>query len=222
MQVIIPPPPPQWASAFPDLGFELVFPDADREWQRIKVTDLDQSTVISCRKAGNTPILAYPVAGNAGGFLRPAGGLYPEDCIDQGDPARLLLSWQNGCLAHIFRHLAQRGYDTSLVNAERLASYIAKHSDPWSLDLQAIAEKLIRGDFSAYDIDLLPARDVTLKPGEGQWFLESPFSPVCRIGDSELLTLPGLSLGLHALFREEGGMIRISVGENETFIGQHE
>lgn len=222
LQVVIPEPPDSWARAFADLSYNVTFPDCTGAWQTVAVADVSQPPLISCSKAGNTPILAYPVAGHSEGFLRPAGALYPADCVDQGDQVRLVLSWKTGCLALIFMHLAERGFDTSLVNAPRLASYVGRHADPWGLDLDAIAEKLIHGDFSAYDIDLLPSRDVTLKPGAGEWFLESPFSPSHRLGDGELLTLPGLTLGMHALFRAEGGMIRLSVGEGETVIGQQD
>ena len=219
LSVTIPSPPGHWVHAFPDLHFDLVFPDSGGRWQRRAVTDPLQPTVISCSKEGNAPVLAYPVAERAQGLLRPAGGLSPPGCVDQGTPPHLALSWEEGPLALVFKTLTGRRFDTSRVNAQRLASCFKRHADPWALDLVAIAEKLIQGDFSAYDIDALPARQVALRPGAGQWFLESPFSSPGSVGDGDLLIFPSLGLGTHALFSADGRRIMIWVGAEETVIG---
>ena len=219
LSVTIPEPPEHWVRAFPDLGFDLVFPDSGGRWQRRAVTAPHQPTVISCSKALNTAVLAYPVAGRSLGLLRPAGGLCPADLTDTGRPAHLALSWQEGPLALIFKTFTERGFDASLVNAERLASSFKRHPDPWALDLIAIAEKLIHGDFSAYDIDLLPAREVALRPGAGEWFLENPCMSPCRAEDGNPVIFPSLSLGSHALFSVDARRIRIWVGADETVIG---
>ncbi len=223
LHVVIPDPPGTWVRAFPDLSFRLAFPDGSGRWQSRSVEDRGLTAGISCSKAGNTPVLAYPVSGRSAGLLRPAGGLYPADLRDQGrDGERLELSWQRGCLALVFAGLAERGIDTSLVNSARLASFMARHPDPWVLDLDRIVEKLILDDFSAYDIDILPSRDVTLLPGAGEWFLESPFAPVLGVSDGETLVLPGLTVGMHGLFSVQGERIRIWVGEAETVIWPRE
>ena len=216
LRVRLPEPPEQWSRAFADLRFSLVFRDGSGTWRTVTVTDRSQAPVVSCWKAGNTPVLAYPTAARAAGYLRPAGGLYPEDCVDGSGNSEITLSWGDGCLAYVFKLLAERGFDTSLVNAGRLASCFGRHADPWSLDLDAVAQKLAQGDFSAYDIDLLPARDVTLSPGAGEWFLESPFASTNLIITVESMTLPALSVGMHALFSTRGGAFRICVGERET------
>jgi len=219
LRISIPQPPEHWVRAFPDLTFVVVFPDTGG-WRRVIATDISQPTVITCVKAGNTPILAYPVSAGSIGFLRPAGGLFPMDCVDFGEPPHLALSWQDGCLALIFKMLAERGFDTSLVNAARLASFVDRHADPWALDLDAIAERLILGDFSAFDIDLLPTREVTVRPGAGEWFLESPCASPRSVMDEAEITFPRLSIGMHMLFSVEGRRVGIWVGETETVIGR--
>ena len=211
--------PRHWQQAFPDLSFLLVFQDAAASWQAVAVKDPGAEAVITCWKAGNSPVLAYPRAERSGGLLRPAGGLYPADCAAAGAHREIALSWRGGCRASVFKLLAETGLDTSLVNAEKLESYLARYPDPWALDLEAIAEKLARGDFTAYDIDLLPASDVAVSPGTGDWFLESPFARVQAAASTETITLPGLSSGIHALFSIQGQVIRIWVGEKETVIG---
>ena len=120
------------------------------------------------------------------------------------------------------RRISDRGFDASLVNARRLVSYISAHPDPWALDLDGIAEKLIAGCFSVYDIDLLPARDVSLAPGAGEWFLESPCASAVKTSGAKTILLPRLSFGMHALFSVQGGRVLISVLEKETVVGRLE
>jgi len=211
--------PRHWQQAFPDLSFRLVFQDSAGSWQTVVVPHAGADVAIRCWKAVNSPVLAYPQAERSSALLRPAGALYPGDCVHTGGSRHVALSWTGGCQASIFKLLAENGLDTSLVNAERLASYLARYPDPWVLDLNAIAEKLARGDFTAYDIDLLPARDVQMCPGAGEWFLESPFALTQATTSSESLFLPGLSRGDHALFSVQGRVIRIWVGDRETVIG---
>lgn len=117
------------------------------------------------------------------------------------------------------RACASKGATRSLVNSARLSDYLGRYPDPWALDLGAIVEKLINGNFSAYDIDPLPARDVDLSPGAGEWFLESPFASSCRILERQSLSFHPLSAGMHALFSTQGGRIRIWVGSGETVVG---
>jgi hypothetical protein len=218
LSVKMPEVPRQWRQAFPDLSFDVVFQDSAGSWQTVLVTESCGETVIDCWKGCNSPVLAYPRAARSAGLLRPAGGLYPRDCVDNGGCAALALSWEGGCLAMIFKLLAERGLDASFVNAERLALLLARHADPWTLDLAGIAESLARSDFSAYDVDLLPARDVQIGPGVGEWFLESPFSRTYAVSASESIVFPGLSVGMHSLFSVQGQIILIWVGEKETVI----
>jgi hypothetical protein len=91
--------------------------------------------------------------------------------------------------------------------------------DPWSWDSVTMAERIAAGEFTAFDIDALPSRNVELAVGEGQWFLESPFATVRCVASGGTLVLPAVLLGPHTLFSLEGARIGISVGQKETIVG---
>jgi hypothetical protein len=110
------------------------------------------------------------------------------------------------------------GRDTSLLNAARLSRYFHEVEDPWKLDLDGIEEKLAEGSFSAYDIDPLSCRDIQLRLGTGEWFLESPFSLVTTAADDGVLSIRGVSLGMHRLFAVDGRLMNISVNASETVV----
>jgi len=206
VRVVLPALPKHWAQAFPDLGCLIVFLDARGGVRKVEARDWGTPVVVSCSKAGNTPILAYPAApgneaaaGDGSGFLRPAGGLYPISLGESNGEATLSLMWQDGPVAYLFHRLAALGRDTSLVNAERLSRCLGVVSDPWALDLVGMAEKLATGAFTAHDIECLPGRDVQLTPGAGEWFLESPFSSVMLLAEGATLELHDVPLGMHPL-----------------------
>jgi hypothetical protein len=219
LRAIMPRIPVHWSPAFPDLRFRLVFPGPGEEERELEIPPAVAAR-ISCPKASNTAILAYPEAAGAAGCLPPAGALYPLDLQREAGEDALLFSWEAGCTAWILSRLHTRGFDTTLVNAARLRAELARHADPWALDLQKIVEKLAAGTFTAYDIDSLPSRDVQLMPGAGEWFLESPFRNVSSLADGETLLLPGVSMGRHTLFSVSGGQCHVFVGEKETVISR--
>lgn len=211
--------------AFPDLEFLLVFPDAAGHEQTKRVTDAEKPVTIDCSKEGNSAILAYPCSSRDGGggdgrpgILRPAGGLYPRSLDGSRSEPTLLLDWKDGAVATVLSRLRSIGRDTSLLNADRLSRYFQAVEDPWKLDLDGIAEKLAEGSFSAYDIDPLSCRDIQLWVGTGEWFLESPFSPVMTAADDGILSIWGVSLGLHRLFSVDGRLTNISVSASETAV----
>jgi hypothetical protein len=225
VDVLIPIPPPQWTRAFPDLQFCVTFPDSAGREQTVKVADPWNAVTIDCCKTGNTPILAYPCTakdpsreGGRAGTLRPAGGMYPGSLDESGPRPTLLLDWRDGAAATVLFRLLSLGRDISLINASRLCQYFRDAEDPWNLDLTLIGEKLAAGNFTAYDIDTLPSRDVRVKAGAGEWFLESPFSAVTSLNGEGTLNLAGVSLGMHGLFSVNGLMMMIDVGRLETVV----
>ncbi|HVO38352.1 MAG TPA: hypothetical protein VMV03_04910 [Spirochaetia bacterium] len=220
LEALLPRVPAHWAAAFPDLHFRLVLRGAAGDEQALEIPS--PPARITCSKATNTAILAYPVSARAAGFLRPAGAVYPLDLRREDGRDTLRFSWEAGAAAWVLSRLRTLGFETSLVNAPRLRAELARHPDPWALDLEKIAEKLADGTFIFYDIDLLPSRDVQLRPGVGSWFLEDPESSVTPCRDEDTLLLPALSVGDHALFSIEGRRIRISVGAKETVIAPRE
>lgn len=206
VRVAIPPVPRSWMREFGGMRFSLFYPDGDGCLQWMDVPDRETSVRISCSKMGNSPVLAYPWRAAAEGTLvprgslKPAGGLFPRNLRRAAGGVELVLSWEDGAAAEVFRALLESGTDTDLVNGERLADRIAEASDPWALDLGSIAQCIASGDFNAYDIDPLPAADVRLSVPEGEWLLENPFRPVQRAGPEGTLLLQGLSFGLHHVF----------------------
>ncbi len=214
--------PGHWKEAFPGLTFLVVFPDPSG---RTVTAAGAQDQVIGCSKAGNTPILAYP-AGVAGedeqgvppGLLRPAGALYPLDLDQESTEPTISLTWEDGPLALLVSRLQAVGMEVALLNAGRLRDRLRLERDPWDLDLEAIAQELARGSFSAWDIDPLADRAVELRVGQGTWFLESPFASPIDVSASPELLLPKLSLGMHELFSTTGSWIRLYVQEREVTV----
>ncbi len=225
IEVLIPAPPVHWTRAFPDLAFLLVFPDAAGREQVVRVSDPVNPVTIDCPKTGNTPVLAYPFSsmdeeGGIGreGMLRPAGGMYPDSLDDSRLEPALVLDWRDGAVATVLSRLISLGRDTSLVNAARLARYFREREDPWKLDLPRIEEALARGEFTAYDMDELPCRDVYVNAGPGEWFMESPFSSVTTLTREGNLGLTGVSLGMHGLFSVDGHLTLINVSGTEVVV----
>jgi hypothetical protein len=225
VDVLIPAPPAHWTRAFPDLQFCLVIPDSPGKEQTVWVTDPGQPVAIDCPKTGNTPILAYPVSakdrnGGTGpaGMLRPAGGIYPGSLIESSPRPTLVLDWRDGAAAAVLSRLLSAGRDTSLINAARLVRYFRDAEDPWKLDLEQIEGKLAAGKLTAYDIDELPCRNVEVKVGTGDWFMETPFSAVATVNGEGTLGLAGVSLGMHGLFSVGGRLFVIDVGSVGTTV----
>jgi hypothetical protein len=223
--VLIPVPPLTWTRAFPDLEFRLAFPDSAGREQVVKVADPGKPVAIDCSKTGNTPILAYPCSarddkGEIGraGMLRPAGGMYPGSLDESSPQPTLVLDWRDGPVATVLFELLLLGRNISLINAARLSQYFRDAEDPWHLDLQLIEGELATGKFTAYDLDALPCRDVYVKAGPGEWFMESPFSTVTSLTEQGTLSLPGVSLGMHGLFSVDGRLMMIDVGRTETVV----
>ncbi|MGA2478628.1 MAG: hypothetical protein ABSG63_07765 [Spirochaetia bacterium] len=213
--IVLPAPPEHWQRAFSNLEARIVFPDATGRIREVDVSDWDAPGGISCPKTGTTPVLAWPRTCGSGeqgqgghGRLRPAGALYPFSL--RGDGRTLELTWAEGAAGYVLMLLRSGETDCSRFNAQRLSTYIRGHADPWDLDLEGIAQKIAGGDFTAFDIDSLPCRDQVVKPGPGEWFLESPFRDVLAADELGEVTLCGLSDGVHALFSIDGKELRIA------------
>ena len=158
------------------------------------------------------PVLAYPrTARDSVRLLRPAGGIFT------GTGPTLQLTWKDGALACVLARLLSVGRDCSLFNAQRLSGYFGRAEDPWDLDLDGIAEKIAAGDFSAYDIDALPTLEMSVNPGPGEWFLESPLRPV-PVPDAEGRLTGQVSEGVHALFSVEGRLLKVAVDRTGTLV----
>ena len=222
--LLCPTPPVAWQIAFPRLGFRVVTWDPRGAPLVTEVADWRERAVVRCCRVANSPIVAWPYEpGNlqssacAPGLLRPAGGFFPLSLRADGDRQVAELSWADGPPALVIARVAAEGRDISRFNVSRLCLFLHESRDPWSLDLDAVAQGIAQGEFSAWDIDPLPCRDAEVEPGPGSWFLESPFSPTFEANDGRIL-LPRIALGTHRLFALSGRSWTIDVGENECVI----
>ncbi len=226
VEILLPPPPAQWAASFPGLRFTLLYQDGEGELGEVQLPEGCGRAHAVCSKKGNAPILAYPWSprdhgGIERGVLPPAGGLSPLALTGNGGGGTLALTWEDGPLAEIFLLLIKTGLDTSRINSERLARYMRAIADPWDWDVNKIAERLASGSFSAYDIDRLPAVDARLSGFEGGWFLESPFSAVFHADAEGFLDLPGISCGAHCLFGPSGARVGLYVDDRGPAVFAH-
>ena len=155
---------------------------------------------IGVRKGFAMPILAEPVLqpSAAGTRLPPAGAIAP---VDLNYDNCLVLSWERGFVCDILMQLAEIGIGIDSINIERLSHEIELRSDgdPFKIDRTRILESLSSGDFRVTDIRSLPESEVTINPGAGDWFSESPFSPLYRT-DGVAPTTLNLTHGFHQLF----------------------
>jgi len=206
----LPEPPPHWLRSFPRLLFELEYPGPNGELSVAGPFPWGERATVACSKAANGAFLAWPLAGDdRRRLLRPAGGLYPLSLRADAGADELSLTWVDGCLAVVMLRLAVAGRDTSLVNAVRLGGYLAAEPDPWCWDLTRIEEQLGSGEFTALDIERLPTTDAVVQPGEGEWFLETPFRGPLAAAPGGALAVPGLPHGLHTLFGPGGRRVRL-------------
>jgi hypothetical protein len=116
----------------------------------------------------------------------------------------LELSWQDGPAAALLGALWDAGVDVALLNAPRLVERMRGAADPWAWDIASVAERLAAGDFTAWDLDLLPCADVSVRTGEGEWFVESPFAAPQDAGPAGMVRLSALPYGIHSLFGPGG------------------
>ena len=223
-QVLLPPPPAHWQAAFPGLAFRLSARDGGGTPAQVIAQDWQQPVEIECSRAVNTPILAWPFvpAGRAAvpvgpGLLRPAGGFFPGGLRSFRGGQVIELSWEDGAAALVVDRVAAAGRDVSRFNVPRLCRFLREKGDPWSVDLDAAAQRIAEGEFTAWDLDRLPSRDARVTPGAGSWFLESPFSRPCA-AEQGVLLLGDVPEGSHRLFSLSGACWRLEAGEGVTLL----
>jgi hypothetical protein len=216
--VRLPEPPPHWLRAIPRLAFELEYPGPDGSLRLAGPLPWGETVTVACAKGANGAFLAWPLAGDdRRRLLRPAGGLYPSSVSAGSGGDELYLTWADGCLAVVMLRLSVAGRDPALVNAARLGGYLAVEPDPWGWDLAHIEQQLATGGFTAHDLDRLPTVDAVVQPGEGEWFLETPFGGARAAAPGGTLSLPGLTHGLHTLFGMDGRRVRIYADPRGVF-----
>jgi hypothetical protein len=213
VDVLLPAPPAAWQIAFPRMGYRIVTRDGHNRLQEATAADWRTPVTARCAREVSSPVLAYPLEGS----LRPAGGFSTLSLREYRGREALELTWRDGAAALVVARLADLGRNVSLFNVPRLRQFLAEADDPWDVDLDAVAQKIAQGGFTAWDIDRLPSRDAEVGPGAGTWFLESPFSAL-QEAENGRIRLSGISLGCHMLFSLDGRRWRLEVGNQETFL----
>jgi len=213
VDILLPAPPAAWQITFPRMGFRIVTRDGHNCPVETTAADWHSPVAARCARGVSSPVLAYPLDGR----LRPAGGFSALSLRSYQGREVLELTWMDGAAALVIARLADMGRNVSLFNVPRLRRFLAEAEDPWDVDLDAAAQKIAMGEFTAWDIDRLPSRDAEVGPGPGTWFLESPFS-LPREAENGRIRLPGVSLGCHTLFSLDGRCWRLEVGRQEAFL----
>ncbi len=206
LTVELPQIPGHWREAFGDISFLLTFPNPEGGVSEKIIPSRSDQLEIRILKRNNLPVLVYPLVKNQTITLPPAGSIYPL-LLSGGESEILRLTWKQGFAAQIIFRLWLSGMDVSGLNSERLTREITARSggDPWSLDFAGIVLKLSQGDFRVTAIKKTAGWNVELIPGEGLWFLESPFSIPVRKEMNEILLLENLPRGFHRLFDARSG-----------------
>ncbi|GEM_PF-6302262 len=150
-------------------------------------------------KRVNTPVLATPVMEGVNITLKPAGAVFPASSdassvhrySEQGrSGVKLFLSWDLGPLAEMLLRLAKQSFPVESINVERLSREIEDLSltEPWFLDTDYLASKLLSGKFRVTYIRERALFSEEFIPGRGDWFFNLPSSPVFSVEDGDSFT----------------------------------
>ena len=219
----LPETPPLWLETFGPLPYLLQYPDPEScQVVQVQIEADIYQIEIRLPKQTNLSILATPQIDSVD--LPPAGGVFPHH-LDPASPRRILLSWEQGPVASLLLDLTWQGFDPSGFNGARLIEEITEiaDGDPWRIDTIYLAEKLagargVPGGFRVSYIRQRPARTVEIIPGEGSWFLNSPFAESTHVEEGESLLLPSLCLGYHQLVDMVSGKIYSLYLEEDSFL----
>lgn len=216
--VSLPELPSQWNPVTTDLGLIVVYPEESEPIDRFTEHQFDgwkRTVTLRLPKRNNTPVLVYPVL--RGVRLKPAGGILPYDVVDRNI---LLLSWEQGFIAELYRELYNTTDSIHVINTGRLTEEIARAAfDPWSLDRERIAEGLRYAQFSSHLISTKETLDITLNARPGQWICDNPFAQPVDVGGDSVFSLEGAYGGLHRFFKaDDEGRIDLFIDTKEYFV----
>jgi hypothetical protein len=202
---------------FPSVSFMLKYPSTPCQTKTVKIQE--KEITIEVPKMQSVPLAAFPVWQDY--ELKPAGALLTAD----SEADSISLNWTDGFIADILLSLMEQEINIERININRLKREIDEKittdpdiTDPWDLDRQKIINELISCNFRITDIKPLPKYDITFYSGKGEWFTESPFSPLYEADISGNLKL-SLTEGYHILFGISNPSIyEVYVQENELII----
>ncbi len=221
LKLSLPPIPTHWQMAFDNLKYQLILSGPDGEKQESIIPGNSGLVEMCISKRQNSSFLAYPIIGESGIRLPPAGAIYP---LNMGEGNTLTLSWEQGVAALIVFRLINGGIDLSTFNARRFSDEIMQRGkpDPWNFDIDYIIEKIAMGSFRITYIKAAPARNIELPVNPGNWFMESPFAGIIEIEEGETLLLEAVPFGYHYLFSlSTGEYYSLFLDDEETYILTH-
>ncbi len=180
-------------------SYLLVYPNPADDGKTLVRTEVEtgkQQIVITIRKGAAVPIALYPK-----GLLKPAGGIYPLDLVDN---STLLLTEEDGFLADILLDLHAENGRVEAVNILKLKQVINENSegDPWSIDGDVLKTSLVLGSISVYKIKKRESRIVVLSDAPGTWISDDPFY-ARAVSDPDGNLQLNLYPGMHAFLNLE-------------------
>ena len=217
-EAVLPDPPAHWDETFPVLEADLVTVGADGTVAVSVVQTSVRRFPVRLRKERNSLVLLYCRTGAADERLRPWGAVFPAQA-DRGTRT-LTLSVTGGFVGERLMRLADRGFPVACFNTERLIALIDEAGgDPWVFDAPLLESRLAEGKFSVYALKPLPARPVALSLPAGEWFSESPLSPLWPVEEGAGPAIADLSYGYHTLYRRGAAdRVYVSVAEKEVIV----
>jgi hypothetical protein len=217
-EAVLPEIPAAWQDTFPGGRARLVVAGPDGAAREESVSSRDRRFPVRLPKKPNAIVLLYFDSGDPAACLRPFGAVYPASA--DHNKRTLALSVTGGFVAERLLRLVERGVYIEDFNTVRLLALIdSQNVDPWDYDPLRVETRLAARDFSVYALKKLDARVVALALPVGEWFAESPLSPVWMTDPAGTLVLPDFACGYRTLFRRGSGeKVFVSVSEKEVIV----
>lgn len=144
-----------------------------REGELNEMAGISGQVVITLERGLFTPVFAIPETAGSGippGPFPRAGSLYPLGAMTDSGRVRVEASWPGGILALCAERTcvsAAGGFRTGRSIAERfnwnrLAGMISEIDDPLTLDFDRVAEAVLSGHMTVYDVKAFPLAAIAI------------------------------------------------------------
>jgi hypothetical protein len=183
-------------------GIALSYPSADGSVATEFLSAGAAAAEIRVPKLSVVAVTAAPYVEWPAAALKPAGAVFPWHLDAEG---ALVLSWEQGFVGEALLGCGLARVQS--VNVGKLTEAITAKSggNPWRLDLWVLRGAIERGELTSRAVVQLPAFDLDLPVGPGTWISGDPFDPTLSAGDGGVLTIFGLTTGVHGYFRSHSG-----------------
>ncbi len=201
INIILPEIPAEWKYAEMSLEAEIRY-FSEGKTKVISGLDFGNEVEIEIEKI-TIPFTAYPLLKNSEAELRPAGGIFPENCNGKA----LVLSWENGFAAELMLKLCKQGVDFCNFNTGRFEDLLLKISEgnPWKISESAVLYSLAYGIFNSNYISLLKPLNIEMNHSflSGEWVLADPLDSRIISSAGSLITLNNIYPGYYLLVKKE-------------------